>query len=184
MIVEEANGIGTAWLRLDLLPAAAQPALREKFRHYLDARMAAFRKLPELAAAKSELARAAALQNEIWTQAVAACRDSGSQASTMLLLPALNQMFDVATSRTSGTQMHPPAIIYAMLGLLLLAATLLAGVGLGVGKVRNWFHGLAFVLVMTLTVYVIVDFEFPRMGIIRIRGVEQVLVDLRQSMGP
>ena len=42
--------------------------------------------------------------------------------------------------------------------------------------------GMAFVLVMTLTVYVIIDFEFPRVGIIRIHGFEQVLVDLRQDM--
>ena len=93
-------------------------------------------------------------------------------------------MFDVATSRTTGVQMHPPMIIYTMLGLLLLAGSLLAGFGLGVGRLPNWFHGLAFVLVMTLTVYVIVDFEFPRVGIIRIHSFEEVLVDLRQSMGP
>jgi hypothetical protein len=184
MIVEEANSIGTAWLRLDLLPPSVQPPLRHSFRQYLDVRLAAFRKIPDVAAAKAELARAAALQSDIWMQAVAACRDSGSQSTTMLLLPALNQMFDVATSRTAGVRMHPPMIIYAMLGLLLLAGSLLAGYGLGVGKLRNWFHGLAFVLVMTLTVYVIVDFEFPRMGIIRIHGFEEVLVDLQQSMGP
>jgi len=184
MIVEEANSIGTAWLRLDLLPAAAQPPLRENFRQYLDMRLAAFRELPDRAAAKSALARAAALQSEIWTQAVAACRDSGSPSATMVLLPALNQISDVAANRSAGTQMHPPMIVYAMLGLLLLAASLLAGVGLGIGKVRNWFHGLAFILIMTLTVYVIIDFEFPRMGIIRIEGFEQVMVDLRQSMGP
>ena len=35
MIVEEANAIGTAWLRLDLPPAAAQPELRGLFRRYL-----------------------------------------------------------------------------------------------------------------------------------------------------
>src|SRR5262245_11147995 len=45
MIVEEANSIGTAWLRLDLLPGAVQPPLREKFRQYLDARLSAFRKI-------------------------------------------------------------------------------------------------------------------------------------------
>ncbi|HEY5866855.1 MAG TPA: DUF4239 domain-containing protein, partial [Candidatus Tectomicrobia bacterium] len=39
LIVEEANAIGTAYLRLDLLPAAAQPALRELFRRYVDARL-------------------------------------------------------------------------------------------------------------------------------------------------
>jgi len=184
MMVEEANCIGTAWLRLDLLPAAAQPSLREHFRQYLDARLAAFRKLPDITAAKADLSRANKLQNDIWTQAIAACRESGSQPATMLLLPALNQMFDTATSRTAGTQMHPPMLIYAVLGLLLLASSLLAGFGLGVGRVRNWFHGLAFVLVMTLTVYVILDFEFPRVGLIRIHGFEQVLVDLQQSMQP
>ena len=184
MIVEEANSIGTAWLRLDLLPAAAQPPLRGLFRQYFDARLAAFRKVPNITAMREELARAAVLQNHIWAQAVAACRDDGSQPTTMLLLPALNQMFDVATSRTIGVQMHPPMIIYAMLGMLLLAGSLLAGYGLGVGRLHNWFHGSAFVLVMTLTVYVILDFEFPRVGIIRIHPFEQVLVDLRQSMNP
>ena len=182
MIVEEANSIGTAWLRLDLLPVAVQSPLREKFRQYLDARLAVFRKLPNRDESKIELARAAAAQNDIWVQAVAGC--SGSHTATVLLLPALNQMFDVATSRTFGTQMHPPPIIYAMLGLLLFAGSLLAGVDQGVGKLRNWFHVLAFVLVMTLTVYLIVDFEFPRVGLIRIHGFEQALVELRQAMGP
>lgn len=182
MIVAEANAIGTAWLRLALLPAAAQPPLREKFREYLDARLAVFQKIPDMAAVRTELTRAGALQNDIWTQAVVACRDSGSQPATMLLLPALNEMFDMATSRTAGAIQHPPMIVYCMLGLLLLAASLLAGYGLGVGKVRSWFHGLAFVLVMALTVYVIVDFEFPRVGIIRIHHFEQALMDLRQSM--
>jgi len=184
MMVEEANAIGTAWLRLDLLPTAAQPPLRDKFRQYLDARLAAFRKIPDFAAVKAELDRATALQSEIWTQAIAACRDSGSQPATMLLLPALNQMFDVAASRTTGIFMHPPMIIYVMLGMLLLAGSLLAGYGMGVGKIRDWFHALAFVVVMTLAVYVIIDFEFPRVGMIRIHGFEKVLVDLRQSMNP
>ena len=33
-IVQEANNIGTAWLRIDLLPASAQPGMRDLFRHY------------------------------------------------------------------------------------------------------------------------------------------------------
>jgi hypothetical protein len=47
MIVDEANAIGTAWLRLDLLPQAAQPALREKFRQYTETRLTIIRKIPE-----------------------------------------------------------------------------------------------------------------------------------------
>lgn len=41
LVVEETNVIGTAYLRLDLLPVAAQPALRAHFREYLDSRLAA-----------------------------------------------------------------------------------------------------------------------------------------------
>ena len=61
LAVEEANCIGTAWLRLDLLLASAQPPLREKFRQYVDARLALFRKLPDLAASKAEQTRAGVL---------------------------------------------------------------------------------------------------------------------------
>jgi hypothetical protein len=184
LIVEEANSVGTAWLRLDLLPAGAQPPLRDKFRQYADARLAVFRKVPDMAAVKVELERAGALQNEIWTQAVAACRDSGSSPATMLLLPALNEMFDVATTRTMTAQVHPPAIIYGLLALLVLAGALLAGYGMGVSSARNWFHGFAFVLVITLAIYVILDLEFPRVGLIRVQGFDKVMVDLREGMKP
>ena len=74
LIVEETNDIGTAYLRLDLLPADLQPALRESFRRYLDARIEVYRKLPDLAAAKESLAKANELQRQIWRQAVAASR--------------------------------------------------------------------------------------------------------------
>jgi hypothetical protein len=61
LAVEEANAIGTAYLRLDLLPASAQPALRESFRQYVDARLTAYRKLPDIAAAMQELTHATKL---------------------------------------------------------------------------------------------------------------------------
>jgi hypothetical protein len=87
LVVEEANAIGTAYLRLDVLPPDAQPALREKFRQYVDARLAVYRRLPDVSGAKAELARAAKLQAEIWAQAVAACRNEGSQPARILVLP-------------------------------------------------------------------------------------------------
>jgi hypothetical protein len=184
LAVEEASDIGTAWLRLDLLPVTAQPPLREKFRQYLDARIAFYSKLPDVASAKVELDRAAALQSEIWKDAVAACRDLGSSPATMLLLPALNQMIDITTTRTAAARTHAPLIIYVMLGLLVLTGSLLAGYGLATGKTRNWFHASAFAVIMALAIYVILDFEFPRLGLIRLNAFDQALVDVRQSMSP
>jgi hypothetical protein len=183
MIVTEANCISTAWLRLDLLPPAAQPPLREKFRQYVDARLAYFRKIPDLPAMKLESERAASLQRDIWSQSIRACEETASSSTTLLVLQALNEMFDTATARTAGTRMHPPAIVYATLVFLLMVSALLAGSGVGAGS-RAWVHGMAFVFVMTLTIYVILDFEFPRVGFIRIDPFEQFLLEVRQSMNP
>ena len=99
-VVDEANAIGTAWLRIDLLPAAAQPKLRNAFRSYVDARIATYKKLPDMSAAKEELARSQQLQAEIWTQAAAAVRLPETRPSAeLLVMSALNSMFDITTVR-------------------------------------------------------------------------------------
>ena len=180
LIVEEANAIGTAYLRLDLLPADAQPKLKELFRRYVDARLDAYRKLPDVPAAKEVLAQSIALQGEIWTGALESGR--ANPQATMLLVPALNEMIDITTTRTVALQTHPPRIIFAMLGLLALACSLLAGYAMAGTKSRSLVHGLGFAAILTLTVYVILDLEHPRVGLIRIGAVDQVLADVRQSM--
>jgi hypothetical protein len=65
LVVEEANAIGTAYLRLDLLPASAREALRKSFRDYLEARLEVYRKLPDITAAKQALTHATRLQGQI-----------------------------------------------------------------------------------------------------------------------
>jgi CDP-diglyceride synthetase len=182
LIVAETNAIGTAWLRLDLLPAA-QPAIRDSFLEYLDARLAVYRKLPDMEAAHAELAHATTLQATIWAQALAAGqREGASPDAIKLLLPALNDMFDIATTRTMATQTHPPFVIYGMLTVLALASALLAGFGMAGSKSRSWLHILGFAAVMAVAVYVIIDLEFPRLGLIRVDTFDQVLVELRASM--
>jgi hypothetical protein len=182
LVVEEANAIGTAYLRLDLLPANAQSALRESFRQYVEARLDVYRKLPDIVAAKQALARATAQQGQIWSQAVAACQEA-PQSATMLLLPALNAMIDITTTRSVATQIHPPLVIFAMLCVLALASSLLAGYSMAGGRPSScWMHMFAFAVIMAVTVYVILDLEYPRLGLIRVDAVDQVLVDLRDSM--
>jgi hypothetical protein len=75
LIVQESNAIGSAYLRLDLLPANQQPQMRNLFRQYLDTRLDVYEKLPDLAGAEADLQRAAKLQQQIWSQAVAASRE-------------------------------------------------------------------------------------------------------------
>jgi hypothetical protein len=181
LVTEEANDIGTAWLRLDLLPAAAQPSLRDCFRRYVELRLDAYTRLPDLQAAQASLNKGAALQGEIWRLAVAACPE-GPPSTAMLLLPALNQMFDITTTRTMAAKTHQPVIIFVLLVALTLISALLAGHGMAGAKTRNWMHMLGFALVMAAAIYIIIDLEYPRLGLIQVHSADQVLVDLRQSM--
>src|SRR5215472_11049625 len=99
LIVQEANAIGTAYLRLDVLPANEQAELRHLFRDYLDARLRVYEKLPNLEAAEQEIVRVGELQQQIWSHAVGASRNDPTQNSARLLLPAINEMIDITTSR-------------------------------------------------------------------------------------
>lgn len=177
------DGIGTAYLRLDLLPASAQPALRDLFRRYVDSRLETYRKILDPDAAKAELARSARLQEQIWQRAVAASQMEGAPPSAaMLLLPALNQMIDITTTRTMAAQLHPPIVVFAMLFGLALAGALLAGYGMAGGRARSWVHMVGFAAVLAEAVYAIIDLEYPRLGLIRVDAFDKPLVELRNSM--
>lgn len=57
LAAEEANTIGTAYLRIDLLPAESQQEMRELFRRYLDLRLETYRNAADLEAVKVNLAQ-------------------------------------------------------------------------------------------------------------------------------
>ena len=183
LIVEETNAIGTAYLRLDVLPTAAQPLLRDRFREYVESRLAAYRALPHMAAVRAELARTARLQEEIWRRAVAACGEPGvPPSSATLMLPALNEMVDIVTTRTIAGQTHPPLVIFAMLIALALVSAVLVGYGMGGAGSHNWVHMIGFALALAVAIYVILDLEFPRLGLIRVDEFDLALEELRQTM--
>jgi len=101
----------------------------------------------------------------------------------VVLLPALNVMIDITTTKTMAAQMHPPKIIFVVLFALALVSSLLAGYGMSGGKSRSWFHMLCFAIVIAVMIYVVLDIEYPRLGLIRVDAFDQALVDLRESMG-
>lgn len=182
LIVQEANAIGTAWLRLDLLPDAAREELRERFRGYLDARLEVYRELQDVDVTPAMLARATALQGEIWSSAVRVCREPGMQQASMLILPALNEVIDITSTRSMATLMHPPRIIFVLLFVLTLVSALLAGYHMAGGTYPSRLHLIGFATTMALAIYVILDLEYPRAGFIRVDSADQVLIDLRKSM--
>ena len=182
LTVQEANAIGTAYLRLDLLPAAAQPELRRKFRRYAEARLAVFRLLPDFAASNAEAVRANELQRSIWNEVIAAL-PGVPQSATLMLLPALNEMFDITSSRAIAAQAHTPLVILCALAVLALFCCLLAGYGLaGENPLGSALRMIGFALIVTLTIFVILDLDYPRVGLIRLDYADQALIDVLAGM--
>jgi hypothetical protein len=91
-------------------------------------------------------------------------------------------MIDITTSRTMAARMHPPVIIFAMLVALALAAALLAGHAMSKAKTRSWTHVVAMAAAMAVALYVILEIEYPRLGLIRVDSFDEALVDLRDIM--
>lgn len=182
-IVDEANAIGTAWLRIDTLPATAQPKMRDLFRKYTDSRIATYQTFAAsgMDAAMAEYARSTTLQQEIWNEAIASTKEV--PAAIVVLLPALNDMFDITTTRMAATQMHPPGIVYFVLALISLVCGYLAGYEMGAAEVTSRAHIIVLALVLSATFYVILDFEYPRLGLIRVNDFDSLIIQLRASMG-
>lgn len=182
MIVDQANTIGTAWLRIDLLPAADQPPLREKFRLYMDALLHLTEVAEDPAEVEAAIADLQTRQADLWRFAVDATSRDGRPQVASLLLPPINDMFDLSSSRIASSQLHVPASIVWLLIVLAVMAGLLAGHAMA-SQARPRLHMLVFAALISLTLYFIMDIEYPRLGFIKLNAADRFLVDLRDSFG-
>jgi hypothetical protein len=182
LVGEIANAASTAWKRIDALPDGAQPPIRDGMRRYMDELIKyytapagpsfPFRPPPSLTLAEDEL----------WSHAVAACKAPGGQDARMLLLPALNETFDQVDRERMARRIHPPALIFVMLGISALATALFAGYGMASGAARNWVFSIGIAASVSIAVYVIIELEFPRLGLFRVGDADQALVEFRATM--
>ena len=182
LIVQEANAIGTAYLRLDVLPAAEQPEMRQLFRQYLDARLSAYGNLLQRDAANQEFARAAAIQHEIWSHAAAAGENDSTHNVVRILLPALNEMIDVTTARAIALDTHLPVLIFLLLISVALMSALLAGHVMAKRRHRSALHLILYAAIISITIYAVLDLDEPRSGLIRLDRADQALIELRDSI--
>jgi hypothetical protein len=178
-IVDEANAIGTAYRRVDLLAPADQPAIRALFRDYVEVRIETFEKLLDQAALVAAVERGQRLQGEIWSRSVAACDHSPNSSTSILLLGALNEMIDITTTRAIATVTHVPQLILGLLVFLSCLGALLAGDTIAFQGRRNPLHMVLFALAIASTIYVIIDLEHPRAGLITIGAPDRAMIELR-----
>jgi hypothetical protein len=181
LIVEEANAIGTASLRLDLLPPKSQPELRRLFHEYLESRIAVYLDAADRPAKDESVDKSSQIQRQIWSSAVAATA-TPAENPTRILMPALNAMFDITTARAVAMHTRLPGLIIYLLMAIALMSALLAGYGMAERKRRSWFHTLVFAVIIAATIYVVLDLEDPRTGLIRLDSADQAMLQLRNTI--
>jgi hypothetical protein len=113
---------------------------------------------------------------------VIASRNSDSPFAVNLFLSSINGMIDITTTRTMAMRMHPPTIVYGMLFAAALLAALLAGYNSAGGTTRGWLHAVGLATIVSIALYVIIDIEHPRIGLVRVDSVDEVLRELRHTM--
>ena len=175
LILHEANAISVAYDRLDLLGSPAGPELQSVLKSYLRERIELYEKGIGFSllhgaevASEDRLARISKLKTAIWGGAVTACAPADKRPVCILILPSLNNMFDVARSRDGANERHPPHVVYVMLFSLGLGGSLLAGFGMAATKTRSWVHMVIFAAAVAVALFVVTDLEFPRLGLVRV----------------
>jgi tryptophan-rich sensory protein len=83
-------------------------------------------------------------------------------------------MFDLTASRVTAARFHVHIVVIWFLILLSILASLLVGFAMASARRRNWLHMILFALLISLTLYVIFDFEYRRYGIIRLNQADTI----------
>lgn len=182
LMAAQVNAVRTAWDRVDALPSNLQGPVRADFARYLDTLIRSYRQLPSRAEVAREPAAVARTRLQLWQHAVGASVMDAGEKARMLLLPALNDMFDLAESERIARRTHPPLFIFAMIGVSALAAAVFAGYGLANRPTRSWMYMVGTAATVAIAIYVIVELEYPRIGLLRVAPVDEALLEFRATI--
>ena len=178
-VVDDANTIGTTYLRAQTLAEPARSRSLQLLRHYTDASLALSHAVPTTAKFARVIARENVLQRRLWSLAGDALACAPQDSAPRLYVETLNEMIDQQTVRVAALNNRIPGEVLAL-------EVLGAALAFGLLALYTAMHGrgatsvvLAGALV-TLLVLVILDLDRPTRGLIRIP--DAPLVALRASM--
>jgi hypothetical protein len=184
LVLEEANSIGTTFLRAGYLPEPASSEARELLREYVPLRVA----INDLAVVEANLARSATIQNELWSSAEDLAR-AAPQSDLLdsdllgLYIESLNETIDLNETRiTAGLYARVPETV---LMLLIVGSALTLGmVGYSAGLTgrRSPLTAIVMIVVLGAVITLVVDLDRPRDGFLEVN--QQPLIDLQEQIGP
>lgn len=181
LVVAEANALGTAFLRSQLLQAPVRDRLGALLSAYVDVRVDWSRR----AAAGADDSRQEALQHRIWAEVGRAIRSDPSQQLTRGLMDAVNESFDLAASRAVERSAHIPGAVLEILCLSAALAALMLGYAIGASGTRHRLAALLLLLLLALALTMIFDLERSVSGTIQVsqEPLELLRASMRQPSG-
>ncbi len=178
-VVDDANTIGTAYLRAQTLPEPIRSQSLVLLTRYTDAELRLSEVVPGSAAARRVIAQADALQRPLWRLAAQAVQEQPTATAPRLYEESLNDMIDEQTVRVAGLGNRIPfeVLLLEIFG----AAVTLSLLGLHVGVLGRGIVPLILAaVIVALLVYTIIDLDRPTRGLIQVP--DTPLVTLRASM--
>ena len=186
LVLNEANNIGTASLRMDMLREPWRSRSREIMLAYLRDRVE-FYSNPETASDREALVTllgsVAAHQSGLWEQAVAAAASDPHDHMVALYVDALNAVIDIHASRIAAGRNHVPETTLFLLGILATACAMSLGQSCGSSGHRHFAATTIFSLLIALVIVVIMDLDRPRRGYISVpqTPLTELLQDLEKA---
>jgi len=180
LVLDEANAIGTTYLRAQLLPDPARKEVSDLLHHYVDVRLEFYQagidqgKLQKVDEDTEKLHRA------LWSYAITTGGQDPRAIPTGLFIQSLNEVIDLHSKRMTAMENHVPESVFV---LLLVVATLslgLVGYGAGMGRDRNLLPTVISVLLIASVILLIMDLDRPRRGLIKVS--QQSMVRLQDSL--
>lgn len=176
-VLDEANAIGTTYLRAGLLPDEKGKPIRELLREYVDVRLDGVR----LGRIESALQRSAELQGRIWKDAETVGLEQPNSIVVGLFIQSLNEMIDLHETRViMGLHSRVPWILWATLYMLAILAMLGVGYHAGLTSKARSLSFVVLVLTFAAVIVLVADLDRPGAGMLRVS--QQALVDLRSTM--
>ena len=180
LVVEEANDIGTAYLRSRLLSEPNKTETAGLLRRYVDARLDFFRAGQDQEHLKEVHDRTEQLQNQLWSNAISAVAKDDREVTTGLFIESLNNVIDDHTNRRAAMENHVPESVLFLLFIVALVVALSVGYGCGLVAHRHLFSTTMMSLLIMLVITVIIDLDRPRRGLIKVG--QNSMIRLQQSL--
>jgi len=180
-LIDEANTIGTAILRVELLPQEYKKQANELFKEYVDLRVAIGQlDLTKRAQRNDYNNKIANLQRQLWSLAIAATNVDPRPVTTGAFVKSLNDVIDSQGKRNALLQMHVPEVVLILLFIVFISSGGIMGYSAGLSGKRMIVPIVLVSLLITLIVFIIIDLDRPKRGLIQVD--QTVMIEVSESI--